>query len=81
MLAARLVGLDGEVVGVERDPAAGGIRHGARRGGRLLKCAFRSLDAVVGRLVLMFAPDPLWCPCTDRSVAPARRCPGPGATL
>lgn len=71
MLAARLVGSSGEVVGVERDPAAVAAA-GARveRAGisnvRFVQGDVQTLDgldgdfdAVVGRLVLMYLPDPV----------------------
>src|SRR6266403_1921093 len=70
MLAAKLVGPSGEVVGVERDP--GSI---ARARARVADVGLRNVtftqsdvsqissskpfDAVVGRFILMFLPDPL----------------------
>src|SRR5262245_23606569 len=67
-LAAELVGPDGAVVGVERDPAAVEL---ARRRTDAANVEFRlgdvqtldgvegGFDAVVGRLVLMYLPDPV----------------------
>ena len=70
ILAARLVGPSGEVVGIERDP-----RSLARARARVAAAGFRnvtftqadisqlpplqSFDAAVGRFVLMFLPDPV----------------------
>jgi ubiquinone/menaquinone biosynthesis C-methylase UbiE len=70
LLAARFVGPDGSVTGVDRDPAqvafaqrradAAGLRNV-----RFVTTDFREIelrpavDAIVGRLVLMYAPDPL----------------------
>jgi len=70
MLAARLVGPSGEVVGIERDP-----RSIARARARVAEAGLRNVsftqsdvsqipsskafDAVVGRFILMFLPDPL----------------------
>jgi ubiquinone/menaquinone biosynthesis C-methylase UbiE len=70
LIAARLVGPSGEVVGVERD--ASSIRRAAKR---VSAAGFRNVsfiqaelgevtsdrpfDACVGRLILMFLPDPL----------------------
>lgn len=70
MLAARLVGSSGEVVGVERDPAA--VSDAAARVARaglpnvrfvqgdvqILEGIEAGFDAVVGRLVLMYLPEP-----------------------
>lgn len=69
LLCADLVGSSGEIVGIDRDPAAlargreriasAGVRHA-----RLLEGDYRELpvtelfDAVVGRFVLMYAADP-----------------------
>jgi SAM-dependent methyltransferase len=70
MLAARLVGSGGEVLGVERDPAAvsaanerardaalGNVRF-VQGDGQTLDGVTGPFDAVVGRLVLMYLPDP-----------------------
>ncbi len=70
MLAAKLVGSSGEVVGIERDP-----RSIARARARVAEAGLRNVsftqsdvsqipsgtpfDAVVGRFILMFLPDPL----------------------
>jgi ubiquinone/menaquinone biosynthesis C-methylase UbiE len=70
MLAARLVGPSGEVVGIERDP-----RSIARARARVAEAGLRnvsftqtdvsqipdseSFDAAVGRFILMFLPDPV----------------------
>jgi ubiquinone/menaquinone biosynthesis C-methylase UbiE len=70
MLAAKLVGPSGEVIGVERDP-----RSIARARARVADAGLRNVtftqsdvsqipssepfDAVVGRFILMFLPDPL----------------------
>lgn len=71
MLAARLVGPEGEVVGVERDPAAvASARDRVARAGinnvqfiegdvQTLAQVTGMFDAVVGRLVLMYLPDPV----------------------
>src|SRR5204863_9259026 len=71
MLAARLVGPEGEVVGVERDPAAvASARDRVARAGidnvQVIEDDVQTLarvggifDAVVGRLVLMYLPDPV----------------------
>jgi SAM-dependent methyltransferase len=71
MLAARLAGPDGEVVGVERDPAAvQSATARAREAGfanvrfvqgdaQALDSVAGPFDAVVGRLVLMYLPDPV----------------------
>ncbi|HEY2526671.1 MAG TPA: class I SAM-dependent methyltransferase [Xanthobacteraceae bacterium] len=70
MLAARLVGSDGKVVGVERDPAAvvaatarvkrAGLSnvHFVQGDVQTLDGFEGDLDAVVGQLVLMYLPDP-----------------------
>lgn len=67
LLAAGLVGPSGSVVGIERDPAAVAL---ARRRTEAANVEFRvgdvqtlegvedGFDAVVGRLVLMYLPDP-----------------------
>jgi len=70
MLAAKLVGSSGEVVGIERDP-----RSIARARARVAEAGLRNVsftqsdvsqipsgtpfDAVVGRFIMMFLPDPL----------------------
>jgi ubiquinone/menaquinone biosynthesis C-methylase UbiE len=71
MLAARLIGAEGEVVGVERDPAAvTAARARVERVGlsnvrfvqgdvQALEGFEGGLDAIVGRLVLMYLPDPV----------------------
>lgn len=71
MLAARLVGPEGEVLGVERDPAAvASARDRVGRAGianlqfiegdvQTLAEVNGTFDAVVGRLVLMYLPDPV----------------------
>jgi len=86
MLAARLVGPSGEVVGIERDP------HSiARARTRATEAGFRNVsfsqcdvadvpagerfDAVVGRYILMFLPDPV---AVLRSLADVVR---PGGTV
>jgi SAM-dependent methyltransferase len=69
MLCARLVGVDGEIVGMDRDPAA--LARARERVAaaelsnvRFIERDFRELppgepfDAVVGRAVLMYAADP-----------------------
>jgi SAM-dependent methyltransferase len=70
MLAARLVGSEGEVVGVERDPGAvaaatARVKRAALSNVRFVQGEVQTLDgiegsfdAVVGRLVLMYLPDP-----------------------
>jgi ubiquinone/menaquinone biosynthesis C-methylase UbiE len=70
LLAARFVGPEGTVVGVDRDPAQVAFAaHRAKAGGlanvRFMTGDFREIqldlpvDAIVGRLVLMYAADPL----------------------
>jgi ubiquinone/menaquinone biosynthesis C-methylase UbiE len=71
MLAARLVGADGEVVGVERDPEAVASAAARVEQARLANVRFvvgdvqtldaidGEFDAIVGRLVLMYVPDPV----------------------
>jgi ubiquinone/menaquinone biosynthesis C-methylase UbiE len=70
LIAAKLVGPSGEVVGIERDP-----RSIARAEGRMAEAGLRnvrftqsdatqiptdeSFDAAVGRYILMFLPDPV----------------------
>lgn len=69
MLAARAVGPRGRVVGVERDPEAVDLARARVRQAWLGNVSFvegdistieldESFDAVVGRLVLMYVPDP-----------------------
>lgn len=69
-LAARLVGPEGSVIGADRDPAQVAFaEQRARANGltnvRFLAADFREIelsaavDAIVGRLVLMYAADPL----------------------
>ena len=70
MLAARLVGRDGEVVGVERDPeavasATARVAQAGMSNVRFIQGDVQSLDGVadgfdaaVGRFVLMYVPDP-----------------------
>lgn len=69
-LAAEFVGPEGSVVGVERDPEAVRRAAGAAQGAGYRNVEFREgdvsalpdelgvFDAVVGRLVLMYLPDP-----------------------
>jgi ubiquinone/menaquinone biosynthesis C-methylase UbiE len=71
MLAARLVGSDGEVVGVERDAGAVASATARIEQARISNVRFvegdvqtlagveGEFDAVVGRLVLMDVPDPV----------------------
>lgn len=71
MLAGRLVGSDGEVVGVERDPAAvasatARVEQAGVSNVRFVEGDVQTLavvesgfDAVVGRLVLMYVADPV----------------------
>ena len=70
MLAARLVGRDGEVVGVERDPeavasATARVAQAGVSNVRFIQGDVQTLDGVadgfdaaVGRFVLMYVPDP-----------------------
>src|SRR5215472_6649901 len=70
MLAARLVGREGEVVGVERDPeavasATARVAQAGISNVRFIQGDVQSLDGVadgfdaaVGRFVLMYVPDP-----------------------
>jgi len=70
MLAARLVGRDGEVVGVERDPeavasATARVAQAGMSNVRFIQGDVQTLDGVadgfdaaVGRFVLMYVPDP-----------------------
>jgi SAM-dependent methyltransferase len=87
MLAARLVGPDGEVTGVERDPAA--VEYAAARvreegmanvrfvrgDVQTLDCVEGPFDAVVGRVVLMYLPDPV------AAIARAARLVRPGGLV
>jgi hypothetical protein len=69
MPAARLVGSNGEMVGVERDPAAVATLAPVCRASRDIQRRFvqgdvrlldgfdGNFDAIVGRLVLMYLPD------------------------
>jgi ubiquinone/menaquinone biosynthesis C-methylase UbiE len=70
MLAARLVGPSGEVVGVERDPhsiarARTRVTEAGLRNVSFTQCdvsqaaSDQPFDAAVGRLILMFLPDPV----------------------
>src|SRR6266699_5009004 len=70
MLAAKLVGPSGEVVGVERDPgsiarARARVAEAGRRNMTFTQSDVSQIpssepfDAVVGRFILMFLPDPL----------------------
>jgi ubiquinone/menaquinone biosynthesis C-methylase UbiE len=70
MLAARLVGPSGEVVGVERDPrsivrararvAAAGLRNVSFTQSDVNQIeSSKPFDAAVGRFILMFVPDPV----------------------
>ena len=70
MLVAKLVGASGEVVGIERDAtsieraqarvAAAGLRNVSFLNADLNNIVTdRPLDAVVGRYILMFLPDPI----------------------
>lgn len=71
LLASRLVGPDGSVVGVERDPAAvANARERAATAGagnvefvegdvQTLAGVEGTYDAVVGRLIVMYLPDPV----------------------
>src|SRR5712691_4317133 len=70
MLAARLVGPSGEVVGVERDPrsiararsrvAEAGLRNVSFTQSDVNEVASEKLfDAAVGRFILQFVPDPV----------------------
>ena len=70
MLAARLVGREGEVVGVERDPeavasATARVAQAGLSNIRFIQGDAQTLDgiadgfdAAVGRLILMYLPDP-----------------------
>jgi ubiquinone/menaquinone biosynthesis C-methylase UbiE len=70
MLAARLVGPSGEVVGIERDPKSIAKARARVAEARLHNVSFTQsdvgeipdsepFDAVVGRFILMFLPDPV----------------------
>jgi ubiquinone/menaquinone biosynthesis C-methylase UbiE len=70
MLAARLVGKSGEVVGIERDPRSVARARARVADARLSHVTFiecdalqvqyaEPFDAVVGRLILQFVPDPV----------------------
>jgi SAM-dependent methyltransferase len=70
MLVARLVGLSGEVVGIERDPHSIARARARAIGAGFRNVSFRQcdvadvpagerFDAVVGRYILMFLPDPV----------------------
>jgi SAM-dependent methyltransferase len=70
LLCAEIVGLDGAVVGVDRDPAAlerarervrsAGLEHVQFQEGDFREIAVdEPFDAIVGRAVLMYAPDPV----------------------
>jgi ubiquinone/menaquinone biosynthesis C-methylase UbiE len=82
LIAARLVGPSGEVVGIERDP-----RSIARAAARMAEAGLRNVsftqsdaaqissdnpfDAAVGRYILMFVPDPVSVLCSlSRLVRP-----------
>jgi SAM-dependent methyltransferase len=70
ILAARLVGRDGEVVGVDRDPeavasATARVAQGGMSNIRFVQSDLQTLDGVagsfdaaVGRLILMYLPEP-----------------------
>jgi ubiquinone/menaquinone biosynthesis C-methylase UbiE len=69
MLAARLVGPSGEVVGIERDPSSIAVAkaRSAEAGFRNIRftqtdasqiVSDRLFDAAIGRFILMFLPDP-----------------------
>jgi protein-L-isoaspartate O-methyltransferase len=69
MLAARLVGREGEVIGVERDPeavasATAGVAQAGHSNVRFIQGDAQTLDgiadgfdAAVGRLILMYLPE------------------------
>ena len=70
MLAARLVGPSGEVVGIERDPKSIARARARVADSNLHNVSFtesdageipdgKPFDAVVGRFILMFLPDPV----------------------
>ncbi|HVL22556.1 MAG TPA: class I SAM-dependent methyltransferase [Thermomicrobiales bacterium] len=69
LLAAELVGRDGEVIGIERDPSIIAIARGRAAVAGLTNVTYvegdittyvpdGTFDALVGRLVLMYQPDP-----------------------
>src|SRR5713101_7001742 len=75
MLTARLVGPSGEVVGVERDPrsiarararvAEAGLHHVSFAQSDVGEVASnKPFDAVIGRFILMFLPDPVVVLCS-----------------
>lgn len=77
LLAARLVGASGVVVGVERSAEAAALAQARAAADGLTWCQFivsdvdnftcdETFDAMVGRLVLMYLPDPA---ATIRSLA------------
>lgn len=70
MLAARLVGPGGQVVGIERSPQAVETARARAKAAGLPQCRFEvteidafetgeQFDAVVGRLILLYLPDPV----------------------
>jgi ubiquinone/menaquinone biosynthesis C-methylase UbiE len=70
LLAARFVGSEGTVVGVDRDPAQVAFAAQRAKAGGLTNVRFMTgdfreiqlslpVDAIIGRLVLMYAADPL----------------------
>jgi ubiquinone/menaquinone biosynthesis C-methylase UbiE len=71
MMAAWLVGFDGRVIGIERDPAAVAAATARVEWAKLSNVRFvqgdvqtlygieGGFDAVIGRLVLMYLPDPI----------------------
>jgi SAM-dependent methyltransferase len=70
LMAAELVGPNGSVVGVDRDPDALGVARNRAEAAGLANLIFQEgdvnvissrdrFDAVVGRLVLLFTPDPV----------------------
>ena len=86
MLAARLVGPSGEVVGIERDPTSIAVAKDRVARAGFSNVSFtqtdasqistdRPFDAAVGRFILMFVPDP---PAVLRSLAALVR---PGGVL
>jgi SAM-dependent methyltransferase len=80
-LAAELVGPEGRVVGIERDPEAVKLAQRRTDAGQV---EFRAgdvqtldgiedgFDAVIGRLVMMYVPDPV-AACTRPSAPPGCR--------
>ena len=86
ILAARLVGPSGEVVGIERDPSSIAVAKARVAQAGFSNVSFtqtdasrissdRPFDAAVGRFILMFVPDP---PAVLRSLAALVR---PGGVL